>query len=153
WRYSGGGYTIAQQMLEDVTGVPYATLLQQRVLEPLGMSSSTSEQPLPARLHERAATAYRSNGSAVRGRFHTYPEMAAAGLWTTPTDYAGFALASRRSHGGEAGTFLKRETAEDMLTHIRGGYGLGVAVAGAADSRRFSHGGANSGDRSKFVAF
>lgn len=104
WRYSGGGYTIAQQMLEDVTGVPYATLLQQRVLEPLGMSSSTSEQPLPARLHERAATAYRSNGSAVRGRFHTYPEMAAAGLWTTPSDYARFALAIQRSLRGEAGT-------------------------------------------------
>lgn len=153
WRYSGGGYTIAQQMLEDVTGVPYATLLQQRVLEPLGMSSSTSEQPLPARLHERAATAYRSNGSAVRGRFHTYPEMAAAGLWTTPSDYARFALAIQRSLRGEAGTILKRETAEDMLTHIMGSYGIGVAVAGAGDSLRFSHGGANAGYRSNFVAF
>src|SRR5690606_39421034 len=128
WRYSGGGYTIAQQMLEDVTGAPYATLLQQRVLEPLGMSSSTSEPPLPARLHERAATAYRSNGSAVRGRFHSYPEMAAAGLWTTPSDYARFALAIQRSLRGEAGTILKRETAEDMLTHILCSYGIGVAV-------------------------
>src|SRR5690606_33913473 len=130
WRYYGCGYTIAQQMLEDVTGVPYATLL-----------------------HERAATAYRSNGSAVRGRFHTYPEMAAAGLWTTPSDYARFALAIQRSLRGEAGTILKRETAEDMLTHIMGSYGIGVAVAGAGDSLRFSHGGANAGYRSNFVAF
>ena len=153
WRYSGGGYTIAQQLLEDVAGMPYDALLRERVLEPLGMHASTSEQPLPERYRERAATAYRGNGSSVVGRYHTYPEMAAAGLWTTPSDYARYVLGVQRALRGDAGAILSRAMAEAMLTPIMGGYGIGVGVAGAGDSLRFSHGGANAGFRSTFVGY
>lgn len=153
WRYSGGGYTIAQQLLEDVAGTPYAALLWERVLEPLGMSRSTSEQPLPARFRDQAATAYRGDGSPAEGLYHTYPEMAAAGLWTTPSDYARYALGIQRALRGEDGAIVSRETAEDMLTEIMGGYGIGVGVTGAGDSIRFSHGGANAGFRSTFHGY
>lgn len=153
WRYSGGGYTIAQQWLVERTGRPYAELLRVRVLEPLGMRETTSEQPLPQALRERAATAYRSDGSPVNGHYHTYPEMAAAGLWTTPSDYARYVLGIQRALRGEPGAILSRAMADTMLSHVMGDYGLGVGVAGTGDSLRFSHGGANAGFRCYFVGY
>lgn len=153
WRYSGGGYTIAQLLLQDVSGVPYAELLQTRVLKPLGMNESTHEQPLPAHLRERAATAYTADGTAIEGRYHTYPEMAAAGLWTTPSDYARYIIGIQDALRGEPETIISRETAEEMLTHVMGSYGVGVRVTGEGDSLRFSHGGANAGFRSMFHAY
>ncbi|HEX5435701.1 MAG TPA: serine hydrolase domain-containing protein [Gemmatimonadaceae bacterium] len=151
WRYSGGGYIVAQVLMQDVTGEPFATLMKRLVLDPLGMTQSTYVQPLPERLSDSAAVAYRSDGDAVEGRWHTYPEQAAAGLWTTPSDLARFALGIRAAYLGEAGAILKQATAREMLTEVMGGYGLGVAVEGAGDSLRFSHGGANEGYRAFFV--
>ncbi|HEU6451856.1 MAG TPA: serine hydrolase [Gemmatimonadaceae bacterium] len=151
WRYSGGGYTVAQLLVHDVTGEPFADVMKRLVLDPLGMKQSTYEQPLPERLADSAAVAYRSSGKEVEGRWHTYPEQAAAGLWTTPSDLARFALGIRAAYMGEEGAVLKQATAREMLTERMGGYGLGVAVEGAGDSLRFSHGGANEGYRAFFV--
>ena len=151
WRYSGGGYTVAQLLVHDVTGEPFAAVMKRLVLDPLGMKQSTYEQPLPERLADSAAVAYRSGGKEVEGRWHTYPEQAAAGLWTTPSDLARFALGIRAAYMGEEGAVLKQATAREMLTERMGGYGLGVAVEGAGDSLRFSHGGANEGYRAFFV--
>ena len=151
WRYSGGGYTVAQVLVGDVTGEPFATVMKRLVLVPLGMKQSTYVQPLPARLADSAAVAYRSDGKPVEGRWHTYPEQAAAGLWTTPSDLGRFALGIRAAYLGEEGAILKQATAREMLTERMGGYGLGVGVEGAGDSLRFSHGGANEGYRAFFV--
>lgn len=151
WRYSGGGYTIAQVLIQDVTGESFAAAMKRLVLDPLGMTQSTYEQPLPDRLADSAAVAYRSNGNEVEGRWHTYPEQAAAGLWTTPSDLARFALGIRAAYMGEEGAILKQATAREMLTEVMGGYGLGVSVEGAGDTLRFSHGGANEGYRAFFV--
>ena len=151
WRYSGGGYTVAQVLMQDVTGEPFATVMKRLVLDPLGMKQSTYVQPLPEQLADSAAVAYRSNGNAVEGRWHSYPEQAAAGLWTTPSDLARFALGIRAAYLGQDGAILKQATVRQMLTERMGGYGLGVAVEGTGDSLRFSHGGANEGYRAFFV--
>jgi CubicO group peptidase (beta-lactamase class C family) len=95
WRYSGGGYTVMQHLLTDVAGKPFPEIMRETVLEPFGMSESTYEQPLPEARWEQAATAYESDGEEVEGKWHIYPEMAAAGLWTTPTDLARFARSRR----------------------------------------------------------
>jgi CubicO group peptidase (beta-lactamase class C family) len=84
WRYAGGGYSIVQLAIEDETKKPFAQAARELVLEPFGMSRSTFVQPIPADLREKAATGYRAGGEAVAGNWHTYPEQAAAGLWTTP---------------------------------------------------------------------
>src|SRR5215469_16449796 len=90
-RYSGGGITIEQQLMIDVTGKPFPALMRQTVLDKIGMSDSSYEQPLPpARAAMTAGGGY-GDGKAVPGKWHVYPEMAAAGLWTTPTDLAKFA--------------------------------------------------------------
>ena len=92
WAYSGGGYVIVQQMLADVTGRPFPKLMREMVLGPIGMTRSTYEQPLPAARLAEAATPYRQDGTPVPGGPHTYPEMAPAGLWTTPSDLARYAM-------------------------------------------------------------
>lgn len=92
WRYSGGGYVVAQQMLEDLSGEAFPKLMQDTVLGPIGMTRSTYEQPLPKGRLGEAAIPYRSDGKPVEGGPHTYPEMAPAGLWTTPSDLARYAL-------------------------------------------------------------
>ncbi|MEM9931699.1 MAG: serine hydrolase domain-containing protein, partial [Bacteroidota bacterium] len=86
FRYSGGGYTIMQQMIADLEERPFANIMDEEVLRPLGMEVSTYQNPLPEQHHARAATGYHSDGSEVAGKWHVYPEMAAAGLWTTPSE-------------------------------------------------------------------
>ena len=92
WRYSGGGFTIMQQLLIDVTGTPFPRFLQQTVLGPIGMTSSSFEQPPAATRAALNASGYYADRTPVRGHWHVYPEMAAAGLWTTATDLARFAI-------------------------------------------------------------
>ena len=73
WRYSGGGYTIMQKLLEDVTGMPFPQLLRELVLDPAGMKLSGYEQPLPTNKVAHAATAHLQDGSPVVGEWHIYP--------------------------------------------------------------------------------
>jgi CubicO group peptidase (beta-lactamase class C family) len=153
WRYSGGGFTVMQQALSDRTGKPFAQLMRELVLAPAGMTQSGYEQPLPEARRKQAAVAHRGNGNPVAGEWHAYPEMAAAGLWTTPTDLLLFARAIQRSLGGEPQALLSQSLARDFVTIQKGEYGLGVAVQGEGDKKRFSHGGANEGYRCFFFAF
>jgi len=92
FRYSGGGTLVMQQLLEDVTHKPFRELAQELVLQPLGMSDSDYAQPLPKDRHARTATGHDELGNPLEGRWHTYPQLATAGLWTTPTDLARFAI-------------------------------------------------------------
>ncbi len=151
WRYSGGGYTVMQLLLMDVTGKSFPQLMKEIVLDPAGMSGSTYEQPLPEERWKEAATAYGSDGSPVDEGWHSYPEMAAAGLWTTPSDLARYALQVQRSFGGEPGAILSQSMAATMLTAGMNDHGLGPGVQG--EGTRFGHGGANAGFRASFTAF
>lgn len=152
WRYSGGGYTIAQLLMQDVTGRPFAELMREQVLVPAGMIHSTYAQPLPADRAGDAATAHRGDGTPLPGKHHTYPEQAAAGLWTTPSDLARLAIELQRAYRGETGRVLTPETARLMLTTQSGSYGLGFGVRGEGDSTWFDHGGSNQGFRAYFAA-
>jgi CubicO group peptidase (beta-lactamase class C family) len=153
WRYSGGGYTIVQQLLEDVTGKPFPELMQELVLEPAGMPISSYVQPLPPGRAGYAATAHLSDGTPAEGKWHIYPEMAAAGLWTNPTELAQLALDVQGSYRGEAGHILSPEMTRAQLTPGMGGYGLGFGVQGEGSSAQFSHGGSNHGFKAQFMAF
>jgi CubicO group peptidase (beta-lactamase class C family) len=152
WRYSGGGTSIVQLMMTDATGRPFAEWMRERVLEPAGMRHSTYEQPLPAALRRRAAAGHRRDGTPVPGRYHTYPEQAAAGLWTTPSDLARFAIEVQRAHAGSDGRIISREMTRRMLTRESGGYGLGFGVEGEGDELWFTHGGSNAGFQAFFAA-
>jgi CubicO group peptidase (beta-lactamase class C family) len=145
WRYSGGGFTIIQQLVVDASGSAFPALLERRVLGPAAMAGSTFEQPLsPARaLH--AATGH-SGGAPLPGRWRVYPELAAAGLWATASDLARFGIAVLRSWRGESGALLGRATAREMLSRQRGDWGLGFALGGGeTDSASFGHDGSTAG--------
>jgi CubicO group peptidase (beta-lactamase class C family) len=128
--YSGGGYTIMQQLLIDVTGKEFPALAAELVLEPAGMADSTFAQPLPAWLVAGAATGHHPGPVPVPGRWHTYPEMAAAGLWSTAGDLARFLLAIRAGITGAPGALLPQELAEAMASQVVDGtpYGLGLTL-------------------------
>ena len=153
WRYSGGGTTVVQQVIEDITGKPFAQAARELVLEPFDMEDSTFLQPLPAKLRESAATGYRANGSPIDGRFHTYPEQAAAGLWTTPRDLAKFAMELQKIANGKSTKVLSAALARDMLQRQYEGWGFGVAIEGQGAATRFTHGGANEGFRATLAAY
>jgi CubicO group peptidase (beta-lactamase class C family) len=131
WKYSGGGYMIMQQAVLDVTHEPFPKLLRDTVLAHIGMTRSTYEQPLPDSMHDKAAMPYRSDGKPVEGGAHTYPEMAAAGLWTTPTDIAKYAIEVERSLKGNANHVLNADMTRQMLTPGIGHWGLGLLIGGA----------------------
>jgi CubicO group peptidase (beta-lactamase class C family) len=156
WRYSGGGYCIVQQMLLDATGEDFPTLLRERVLAQAGMTASTFAQPLPAELAPHAAAGHDGNGGRIAGDAHVYPELAAAGLWTTSGDLAKFALALAHSltAAGEP-KLMAQATAETMITVPLAGsdYGLGLGVKGTGDNVSLSHSGANEGFRAQLVIF
>ncbi|HEX7288018.1 MAG TPA: serine hydrolase [Candidatus Angelobacter sp.] len=153
WRYSGGGYVIIQQVLEDVTGKPFPKLMQEIVLGPIGMTHSTFEQPLPASRLPEAAMPYDPNGQAVAGGPHTYPEMAPAGLWTTPSDLARYAIEVQRALVGKSNRVISAATARQMLTPGKNHWGLGPGVLGSEGHLYFSHGGANDGFQCNLVAY
>ncbi len=153
WRYSGGGYTVMQQALIDVSHEPFPKLLHDSVLAPIGMTRSAYEQPLPERLRDNAATPYRGDGKPVEGGAHTYPEMAAAGLWTTPTDIARYAIEVERSLAGKANHVLNADMTRQMVTAGMGHWGLGLEIGGSDANPYFSHGGANEGFRNIFAAY
>ena len=116
WLYSGGGMTIAQLVSTDVSGEPFPTLLRRLMLQPAGMSRSTYENPLPTSRRGEAASGHEQIDTPVPGGFHVYPEMAAAGLWTTASDLARWAIALSRSYRGEPGGVLSPAMAKQMIS-------------------------------------
>ena len=153
WQYSGGGYTVMQQAVLDVSKVPFPQLLHDTVLAPIGMKHSTYEQPLPAAMRPAAAMPYNGDGTPIEGGFHTYPEMAAAGLWTTPSDLGLYILENQQSLAGKANHVLSADMTKQMMTPGMGNWGLGLQIGGAPTNPYFSHGGVNEGFESLFVGY
>lgn len=147
WRYSGGGYTVLQQLMADRMKKPFPELMWQIVLKPLDLDRSLVEHPLPFPWVGNAARAHDRNGRPIEGNWHAYPELAAAGLWTTPSDLARFAIELRRAVRGESSKVLQKETARLMVTPQAGEYGLGLGLRGEGKALRFAHGGSNAGYR------
>jgi CubicO group peptidase (beta-lactamase class C family) len=150
WRYSGGGYTILQLLLVEQTGKPFPLLMRDTVLIPLGMRHSTYEQPLPEPLRGSAAAGYYGNGKKVDGDWHVYPEMAAAGLWTTPSDLAQYVIAIQKANRGDA-HILSSQLTRAMLKPGMNDHGLGPMLS--ADHLRFGHSGADEGFQANMTGF
>ena len=153
WRYSNGAYVILQTLISDVTGKAFPEIMNELVLRPAGMTHSTYEQPLPKNLWPLAATPYGDNGEPVKGGWHTYPEMAPAGLWTTPSDLAHMAIEVQNEYVGESNKILSQQMVREMLTHQKDDWGLGFALESPGHKARFAHGGQNAGYRCDLEAY
>jgi CubicO group peptidase (beta-lactamase class C family) len=151
--YSGGGVTVMQQALSNVRKRPFADIMRDGVLRPIGMTRSTYEQPLPPSFDRNAARAHSRDGKSMGTKWHIYPEMAAAGLWTTPSDLARFLIDVERSAIGRSNRVLSRALAQEMLSPVGvGDYAVGFGIAKIGQGWYFSHGGSNWGFRATMIA-
>lgn len=151
FRYSGGGTTIAQLAIMDIEKKPYPEIAKETVLGPLNMTNSTYSQPLPDDWRKKGASGHRNDGSTVPGKIHVYPEMAAAGLWTTPTDLAKFGIEVQLSYAGRSNKVLPKEMIDKMVTPFMEQAGLGFFIDKRGNSVYFGHDGADEGFRAMML--
>ena len=145
-KYSGGGVTLMQLALMDALGKPFPEIMQSLVLGPIGMTHSAFEQPLSPERDRHATRAHNGGGRAMDTKWHVYPELAAAGLWTTPTDLAKFAIEIQKASFGRSARVLNQSTVREMLTPVGvGDYAVGLAIAKKGEGWYFAHGGSNWG--------
>ena len=116
--------------------------MQEQVLRPLGMTNSSYKQPPTDSAN--LATGYYKNGNSVKGKYHVYPEQAAAGLWTTPTDLAKYIIECQLAYEGKSAKVLSQPTMKKRLTpFIDSTVGLGVFVENREKIKYFNHNGGN----------
>jgi CubicO group peptidase (beta-lactamase class C family) len=152
FKYSGGGVTVMQLAMMETFPEPYAALLQRLVLGPIGMSDSTYEQPLSSERDKHAARAH-SGGRAMDAKWHVYPELAAAGLWTTSVDLARFAIEVQKTALGKSSKVLTQATVREMLSPVGvGDYAVGLSVTKIGQGWYFGHGGSNWGFQCDLIA-
>ena len=149
--YSGGGYVVAQQVIEDVTGKSLITLAQEFIFDKLGMASSTFNHLFPEIYLPQAAIGHWGAGGPVPGKWHTYPENAPASLWTTPSDLARLIIEVINSHRNESSRVLSTQMTRQMLTPQMGIAGLGFFIIQAGGRIRFEHPGWNEGFHSLLI--
>jgi CubicO group peptidase (beta-lactamase class C family) len=151
--YSNGGTMILQFLLMEMENKPYQQIMKEMVLDPLGMSNSIFAQPLPDSLKDASASAHVYDWKPLEGRCMVYPELAAAGLWTTPTDLAKFIIEHWLSLNGKSNKIISRETAERMITLTVEGsdYSEGFEITRKGDEVYFGHRGGNAGFYSNMI--
>lgn len=144
FRYSGGGTTVEQLVIEDLTGMAFHDAADQILFDPLGMQRSSYQNPLPQSVGN-IAKAHDGSGRPValpRG-YQSMPEAAASGLWTTPSDFGKLMIMLMEAYEGQS-EYLNRNSVTDMMTPVRPGeYGLGPRIEKKGNDIIFSHGGSN----------
>lgn len=146
FRYSGSHYAVLQQLMVDVTGSPFDELMRELVLEPVGMADSSFSQQFPYGRPQLTAHSFHPGATPVPGGWRTIPEMAGAGLWSTPTDLVRFELELARATSGKS-ELLDQDLATQMVTPQLpdSPYGLGTVIKDSAGHRRFGHTGGSIG--------
>lgn len=153
YEYSGGGVTVMELALSDVRKRPFVDILQEGVLTPVGMTRSSYAQPISPEHNQNAARAHDNNGDSRGPKWHVYPEHAAAGLWTTPTDLARLIIEVQRSASGESNRVLSQSMIQEMLNPVGvGPFAVGFTVSKVGEGWYFSHGGSNWGFRALMLA-
>lgn len=153
FEYSGGGVLLQQLALTDAVGRPFERIAREWVLDPLAMADSTFEQPLPAARQAQAARAHDRNGARMKEPWRVYPEQAAAGLWTTPTDLARFAIEVQLAVQDRSSRVLTPALAREMITPVGvGPYAVGFGIARQGEGWYFLHGGSNWGFQADLTA-
>ncbi len=152
WRYSGGGYTVMQLVVEQVTGQSFADFTDQTILRPMGMTSSTFQHQLPKELKQRTSAAFDGHGKMYSVVYNDYPEKAAAGLWTTPSDILRYAAHMQEIMLGKQNGILKKTTLEQIFSKHQNNWGLAPVIFDVDDELGFGHGGKNLGFTNEFNA-
>ena len=153
-RYSGGGYLIIQQLIEDITGMSFTKYIEKEIFNKLDLQSSTYNY-YPDRNGFKIARGHDENGNIdAKEKYHVYPESAAAGFWTTPGDLAKVLIEMQQEYEGITDKILNQPLLDSMLTpqFEFNDRGLGVALKGAERVDGFWHAGQNAGYNSLMYA-
>lgn len=151
--YSGGGYLVAQQLVEDVINLPFIKFIDDALLKPLKMNQSTFGF-LDFNHASNVAYAHPANGVPMAGGWKNYPESAAAGLWTTPTDLAKWLIEIQNKLSSEDhAPILNKKLLDAFITPQVGVHGLGPVVNGQGIHLELSHKGRTDGFTCGFVSF
>jgi hypothetical protein len=154
YRYSDADTVLAQLALVDQSKQPYPAILAHRVLDPLGMTHSTYEQPLPASRRAEAATGYRGDETEDPQSAHGEPDMAAAGLWTTPSDLARMFAELALARAGES-KLISKEIAVAMTTkaaNVPNAPAIGTELFEKGEARMFGRNAIDRGFRGRVFA-
>lgn len=152
FQYSGGGTTISQQIIMDVQKQPYDQFMRDHVLRKLDMTTSFYTVPPPPEYKKQLSTGYSATGKPVKGKFHLYPEQAAASLWTNPTDLSRYIIETQLAYLGKSAKVLNQEMTKLRLTPFaESEAALGAFVNQKGNTTYFQHGGANEGFRCQYV--
>lgn len=114
FEYSGGGSMVAQMAIMDASGEGFDSYIKRTIFDPLSMQHSTFAQPLPTSFQKYASWGY-SRAAWYKGKPYIYPQQAAAGLYTTPTDLAKFVIEIQKAYQGKS-NLLSQNLAKTMLT-------------------------------------
>lgn len=128
--FSEPGLAVLEELLVEVGGKPFASLMDEAVLKPAGMIGSTFQTPLPEALRIRAASGHLRDGRMIEGGWLDYPAAIAKDLWTTPSDLAAFGAAVLDAAAGTPSGLLEAASARAMLTPRLDVHGLGFVVEG-----------------------
>ena len=153
WRYSGGGYTVMEKIVEDVSGLPLEDYMAKNILPQMDMTNSTYSQPIKESMQDNISAAYYGDGKIIEGLWHNYPEQAAAGLWTTPSDLAKYLIEIHNIYENGSKGILSKHVVTQMLTKDKNNWGLGPSLRENDNALIFGHGGKNAGFTNDMMAF
>lgn len=148
-KYSSGGYTVLQQLVEDTVNRSFSDFMHDKVFKPLKMTNSTMN--LKADFIERIATGH--SKEPIIGEYKRYPESAAVGLWSTPIDISKWLIHVQNSLTSRQNSILNQERVEQMITRVVDPYGLGIVVNGSGNNTEISHKGKTGGFACGFVGY
>lgn len=153
FQYSGGGTTISQVILTDVTKQSYDVWMYENVLKPIGMVNSTYAQPPSKDKQKICSSAYNRDGSPIPNKFHVYPEQAAAGLWMTPSDLCNYIIDMQLAYKGIPSKVLNPEMVKLHLTPYNDGpTAMGTFIEDHDGAKYFQHGAGNDGFCGQFYS-
>ena len=153
WNYSGGGYLLLGKVIEDVSGQPFHVYMKKEILDPLGMTMSTFEQPIDTNVYSNLSYAYDSTGKTYNGNWHNYAAQGAGGLWTNPTDLAKYCIGIYKAFTGQDNALFEQKTMEEMVVPNFRDWGLGPLIVTKNDGLIFTHDGSNAGFKADFFAY
>jgi CubicO group peptidase (beta-lactamase class C family) len=145
FKYSGGGYTILQLLIEEISGESFASYMQKEIFTPLGMKHTNFI--INNHTLEHSAKPYDENGNEIK--LERFTAQAAAGLHTTLNDLIKFAEASLKEN-----SVLTEKSLEEMRTSnsiTKGRYGLGYMIFPFGKITVKGHAGSNDGWESGFM--
>ena len=138
-------------MFTDLTKQRYEQYIFEHVLRPLGMTNSSYNQPPAVSQRKSVATGYKSNGNEVPGKYFVYPEKAAAGLWTTPTDIAKYILEMQQAYQGKSSKVLNQEMVKLHVTPYKNNVAMGTFIQNRNGENYFDHTASNEGFSGLFI--